>query len=330
MSKKKSGYKVQDLVIDDEYSTIESNATVVEAAQKMKEKGVPDLVIIDQESKKILGIVADFDIVHEVVAMGKDPKTTNVKTAMYQIEPVKVDTPVEDAFLRMQNLKVTVVPVVEGDKLLGVCTIQDCWSYIPQEGVDRVGIIPVANSRLAEFWLGSICAIVAFIIGVVFPLVGLFGYFSADGSQLTELFHIVVVPGGSVTFYLFEAHSSLYFTNYAELAGQAGLLWGLVLFFSFALLITTIIGIFSIFYSGISNLRSIPVGKFHQRIFPLMTILFIAIEWVLIATVLGTATPAITTLQVDGIGLTCSIVAIALIVVATFRDYIFIQKPGGK
>lgn len=321
---------VRDLVIDDEYSTIESDATVVDAAQKMKEGGVPDLVVLDHGNKKVLGVIADFDIVHEIVAAGKDPKTTNVKVAMYQIEPVKLDTPVEEAFLRMQNLKVTVVPIVEGDKLLGVCTIQDCWSYIPQEGADRVGLIPVKNSRLAEFWFGSICAITAFILGVVFPLVGLFGYFTADGSQLAELFHVVVVPGEPVTFYLFEAHNSVFFTNYAQLAAQTGVLWGLVLVFSFALLVTAIIGIFSIFYSGISNLRNIPIAKYHQRIFPLSTIIFMIIEWVIMAIMLSTATPAITTIRVDGIGLTCSIVAIALIIVAIFRDYIFIQKSGGK
>src|SRR4030042_910886 len=145
MSSKKSGYKVRDVVIDDEYSTIDANMTVVQAAQKMKEKGVPDLVVLDNDHQKVLGVIADFDIVQQIVAAGKDPSTANVKNAMYQIEPVTLDTPVEDAFLRMQNLKVNVVPVVDGDKLLGVCTIQDCWSYIPPEGTDRVGLIPVAN-----------------------------------------------------------------------------------------------------------------------------------------------------------------------------------------
>jgi CBS domain-containing protein len=330
MSSKKTGYKVRDLVIDDEFSTIGSDTTVVQAAQLMKEKTVPDLVVLDNTTKKVLGVVADFDIVHDIVATGKDPAATNVKTAMYQIEPVTLDTPVEDAFLRMQNLKVTVVPVVEGGKLLGVCTIQDCWSYIPQEGTDRVGVIPVANSRLAEMWLGCICAITAFIIGVLFPLAGIFGYFTADGSQLTELFRLVVMPKEPITFYLFEAHGTQFFMNFSELATKAGATWVLLLIFSFALLITAIIGLFSIFYSSFAKLRNLSVGKYHQRLFPLMVILFIGLEWVLFAIVLGTNTPPITTLQIDGVGLTCSLVAITLILVATFRDFVFIQKTGGK
>ncbi|MFW9819790.1 MAG: CBS domain-containing protein, partial [Candidatus Thorarchaeota archaeon] len=64
-------YFVKDLIIDDEYGIIESNATIQEAAQKMKELGVPDLVVIDGENQEVLGVIADFDIVQNTVAEGK-------------------------------------------------------------------------------------------------------------------------------------------------------------------------------------------------------------------------------------------------------------------
>ncbi|OLS15317.1 MAG: hypothetical protein RBG13Loki_1098 [Promethearchaeota archaeon CR_4] len=98
------------------------------------------------------------------------------------------------------------------------------------------------------------------------------------------------------------------------------------------LLITTIIGLFSIFYSSFGKLRNITVGKIHERIFPLLTILFIGLEWILFYIVLLTTIPEITPpeIRIDVVGLTCSVVAIGLILLATFRDYIFIQKTGGK
>ena len=37
----KKEYFIKDLVIDDEYGVIDSNATIQEAAKKMKELGVP-------------------------------------------------------------------------------------------------------------------------------------------------------------------------------------------------------------------------------------------------------------------------------------------------
>jgi CBS domain-containing protein len=328
MNTQKNAYKVRDLVIDDEYSTIGSEATILETAKKMKESGIPDLVVLDSENEQVLGVIDDFDIVNEIVAEGKDASAENVKTAMYKIEPVTLDTPVEEAYLRMRDLKVTVVPVVDTGKLLGVCTIQDCWSYIPQEGVDKIGLIHVKNSRLAEFWLASICSIAAFIIGIVFPLTGLFGYIIADTSQVENLFRMVNIRGGPITFFLFEAHGTQLFMNYADLATRAGSTWILMLIFGIALLAFAIIGIFSIFYSSFANLKQFHVGKLHQRAFPLLTAIFIVVEWILYLIIFGTASPAIS-FSIDPVGLTCSIVAIGLILLAIFRDYIFAQKVGG-
>ena len=44
MSNKKE-FLVSDLTIDDEYDTILASASIQEAALKMKENGIPDLVV---------------------------------------------------------------------------------------------------------------------------------------------------------------------------------------------------------------------------------------------------------------------------------------------
>jgi len=144
----KKEYFVKDLIIDDEYGVIDSKATIQEAAKKMKEIGVPDLVVI--EGEKVLGVIADFDIIQKIVSEGTDPKGANVITTMYKIESVTLDSPVTEAFTRMRDLQVNVIPVVENGKLMGVCTIQDCWSYIPDEDVDEVGCI----WNCIAFWRG--------------------------------------------------------------------------------------------------------------------------------------------------------------------------------
>ncbi|GAG66845.1 unnamed protein product, partial [marine sediment metagenome] len=94
MSKSKKEYFIRDLIIDDEYGIIDSNVSIQDAAKKMKELGVPDLVVVEKESNKILGVVADFDIVQNVVAEGIDPKSAKVISAMYTITSVSLDTPV--------------------------------------------------------------------------------------------------------------------------------------------------------------------------------------------------------------------------------------------
>ncbi len=324
MSSKKSGYKVRDLVIDDEYSTIGSQATVREAAEKMKEVGVPDLVVLNKDDGKVLGVIADFDIVHEVVAKGKNPNTENVRVAMYSIDPVTLDTPVEDAFVRMRDLKVTVVPVVHDSKLLGVCTIHDVWSYIPPEGTDKIGLIPVTNSRLAEFWLSCVCGIAAFILGLVLPMAGVFGYFTESGE---------VFPGfrgslsGSISFYLFGVHGNgtTFSVDYFTLGTTENGAWILMLIMGFALLAFSIIGAFSLAFSGYAGMRGFHVKRYHLHALPLLMILFMVIEWIFLA---GTiiATQSLGSFQVDPVGVVCSIIAIGLIILAMIRDRVFVQK----
>ncbi|MHA1625648.1 MAG: CBS domain-containing protein, partial [Promethearchaeota archaeon] len=115
-------YFVKDLIIDDEYGIIDSTASIQDAAKKMKELGVPDLVVMENKTEKILGVIADFDIIQNIVAEGIDPKTANITSAMYKIQPVSLDTPVTEAFTRMQGLNVNIVPVLSDNKLIGVCT----------------------------------------------------------------------------------------------------------------------------------------------------------------------------------------------------------------
>ena len=176
MALTKKEYFVKDLVIDDEYGVIDSNATIQEAAKKMKEIGVPDLVVIEEKTQEVLGVIADFDIVKNDVAEGTDTKTVKVLSTMYKISPVTLETPVTEAFNRMRDLHVNVIPVIKDKKLVGVCTIQDCWSYIPDQTVDEVGLIPVRNTKVAEFWFASVCVILGFTLGIILPLAGIFGF----------------------------------------------------------------------------------------------------------------------------------------------------------
>ena len=61
--------KVKDLKIDDEYATIEPDATIQKAAKVIKEKNISYLIATT--NKKALGLVSDRDILEKVVAEGK-------------------------------------------------------------------------------------------------------------------------------------------------------------------------------------------------------------------------------------------------------------------
>ncbi|UCC18953.1 MAG: CBS domain-containing protein [Promethearchaeota archaeon] len=319
-------YFVRDLVIDDEYGIINSNATVQDAAKKMKELGVPDLVVVEGENQSVLGVIADFDIVQNTVAEGKDVTTEKVIAVMYKINPVKLDTPVTEAFTKMRDLNVNVVPVVENGKLVGVCSIHDCWSFIPDQTVDEVGLIPVRNTKVAEFWFGSVCAVLALIVGIILPLAGVFGFFT--GNQIDLQTFLSQGPlGGKVTFTLFEVRGVGFIVPFFDLFIKNGPIWLVIIIFSILLLISGIIAVFSIFYASFSDTRNLQTGWIIRTLVPGLVVFFMVFEWILfgIAFALEVSQPIIT---IDPIGLTMSILAMVLFLLAIYRDFIFRSEIG--
>jgi len=318
-------YFVRDLVIDDQYGVIKSNASVQEAAKRMKELAVPDLVVVEEGTEKVLGVIADFDIVQNVVAEGTDCSNAKVISTMYTIEPVSLDTPVSLAFTRMQTLRVNVVPVVEDGKLVGVASIQDCWSYIPDVIPDERGLIPVSNTRVAEFWFASIAAVTAFILGVLFPLAGVFGFFIAEQADVMTLLGLADVRGGLLFFYLFEAHGTDFFVPILSLIEQGGAIWGVNVTISTLLLILGIIGLLAIIYTSFADIRNIRTGRVVRILLPSLVVFLLILEWIFFAIAFALA-PIPIAVGVDPIGLTMSIIAMVLIIVAINRDYIFKEK----
>ena len=327
ISLSKKEYFVKDLVIDDEYGVIESTATIQDAAKKMKELGVPDLVVIEGETKKVLGVIADFDIVQNIVAEGKDSKEAKVITTMYKIEPVSLESPVTEAFTRMRDLQVNIVPVVEDGKLIGVSTIQDCWSYIPDEDIDEIGLIPVTNTRNAEFWFASVCSILAFVLGVILPLVGIYGFFSGNQADLLSLFGTAEIRGGRVIFGLFEARGNDFIVSFMNLININGGIWLAIVIFSLLILVFGILGLFSVIFASYSDIRNIKTGFAVRFIIPILLVVFLIIQWILFGIAFAIAVPSPPVI-IDGLGLTLSIISMILIIAAIYRDYIFRQKES--
>lgn len=130
---------VDKIQIDDEYEIIDADKNVYDAAIIMKKSGLPDLVVIDnQENKKVLGAITDFDIIEKVIAAEKAPKETLVTDIMTKINPITLASSVKNAYKIMQKKKIPFVPVadVETGKLLGVVTIQDVWQVLNEDEIN--------------------------------------------------------------------------------------------------------------------------------------------------------------------------------------------------
>jgi len=237
---------------------------------------------------------------------------------------------VKEAFSRMRDLEVSVIPVVEDGKLKGVCTIHDCWSYIPDQIPDEIGLIPVENTRIAEFWLASVSSIVAFVLGILFPLVGTFGFYNITQGGLTDLLGIADLRGENYNFNLFTVKGSDLSVNLIDLFVRSqNAIWIVIIIVSILIVIFGLLSVFFIIYASFGDAKNIKTSPIVQKLLPGLVIVFMILEWILYAIALALAGPSII-VSIDGFGLFLSIVSMVLILVAIYRDYVFRQIGDSK
>jgi CBS domain-containing protein len=108
------------------------NATVLEAAKRMAKEDVGAISVV--EGDRLVGILTDRDIVLRVVAEGRDPMTTRAgDVASTELQTVSPDDDLDVALRKMASVKVRRLPVVEGDRLVGVVSQAD----VARQGDDR-------------------------------------------------------------------------------------------------------------------------------------------------------------------------------------------------
>ena len=105
-------------------SSIGASASVVEAAQLMRDEHIGSLPITDDE--KLVGMITDRDITTMVVAEAADPKSTTVGDVysrdLISVEP---DKDLEEALQLMSRHQVRRLPVVEDGALVGIVAQAD-------------------------------------------------------------------------------------------------------------------------------------------------------------------------------------------------------------
>jgi CBS domain-containing protein len=99
--------------------TLEASASAQEAGELLSRTEVRAVYIC--ESDQLVGVVTRKTLVREVVAAGRDPRTTTLQDIAE--EPwwtVESDQPVEEAFRFLEDKDVERLPVVDGGRLVGV------------------------------------------------------------------------------------------------------------------------------------------------------------------------------------------------------------------
>ena len=112
-----------------DFWTIDPEATVFDALAKMAEKDVGSLIVMDRE--KLIGIITERHYSRSVILKGKTSPTTLVREIMEQnVVHVRPDQSMELCMALMTEKRVSHLPVLEGDKVMGIVSIGDLLKSI--------------------------------------------------------------------------------------------------------------------------------------------------------------------------------------------------------
>ena len=125
-------------------STIDHDATALDAAHLMNKNAIGSLVVIEDE--KAIGIITERDILNRVVASERDPANTRVYDVMSTpVACCRLETTLDECRGVMTARRIRHLPVVENDNLCGIITSGD---ILAQENKEQESTILYLNEYL--------------------------------------------------------------------------------------------------------------------------------------------------------------------------------------
>jgi CBS domain-containing protein len=137
--------KARDVMTDaPEY--LKEDTPVREAAQRMAGEDAGALPVCDTGGH-LIGMLTDRDIVVKLIAKGEDPGSAKVGTLtgdQPEVVTIGADDSVEEALKTMADHQVRRLPVIDGDRMVGIVAQADLARACPPE---KAGELLEAISR---------------------------------------------------------------------------------------------------------------------------------------------------------------------------------------
>lgn len=112
--------------------TIEPEASVFEALERMAEKRIGALIVT--EGDRPVGVFSERDYARKVILLGRSSRETPVREIMTsRVVYARPDQGVEQCMAIMTEKRVRHLPVLDGERLVGVISIGDLVKSIIDE-----------------------------------------------------------------------------------------------------------------------------------------------------------------------------------------------------
>ena len=118
--------------------SIAPTATVYEAIARMSEKSVGALLVLSEG--RLAGIISERDYARKVILKDRSSKETQVREIMTDrvVTALPADT-VEECMRRMTEHRIRHLPVLDGDKVVGIVSIGDLVSWTITAHEETIG-----------------------------------------------------------------------------------------------------------------------------------------------------------------------------------------------
>lgn len=117
--------------------SITPDASVFEAITLMAQKEIGAVLVV--EERRLVGILSERDYARKIILQGRSSRDTAVRTIMTdKVFYVRPDQTLEDCMALMTARRIRHLPVLDGERLLGVVSIGDVVKSLLSEQEVRI------------------------------------------------------------------------------------------------------------------------------------------------------------------------------------------------
>lgn len=115
---------VREIMSSAHLLTCGKDTSLSDAAKRMKEEDVGSIVVVERD--RVVGIFTERDAVNRIVAAGLNSVTTPIEQVMTpNPDVISPDAPIADAIQKMDEAHYRHLPVVAGNRVVGVLSFRD-------------------------------------------------------------------------------------------------------------------------------------------------------------------------------------------------------------
>jgi CBS domain-containing protein len=116
---------IRDVIRDREPYSLRATETVLDAAEFMAQRKIGAVCVLDEEGK-LIGVFSERDLLNRVVVSRTDPATLKLSQVTSPLRAViSCDETPRKALERMEIIGSRHLPVVDGEKWVGMLSIRD-------------------------------------------------------------------------------------------------------------------------------------------------------------------------------------------------------------